>query len=73
MRLVKVAGNWVWNWEFRSHDPVVFTNWQSGQPNRLEVEHCVEMYGYSQTGLWNNAGCNEYKSYICEKEEGKNQ
>jgi hypothetical protein len=64
-----VAGTWVW--EFRSNDFSSYNNWQSGEPNGLGVERCVEMYGYGQAGLWNDARCYGYKSYICEKEEGK--
>jgi hypothetical protein len=29
------------------------------------------MYGFAQAGFWNDANCRGYKSYICEKEEGK--
>lgn len=47
-----------------------FTNWQPGQPNGLGTQLCVEMDGFFQPGLWNDANCHGTKSYICEKEEG---
>ncbi|XP_028395588.1 macrophage mannose receptor 1-like [Dendronephthya gigantea] len=65
------AGQWVW--EFRSGDSLVFKNWQTGEPNGLGRERCVEMYGFAPVaGRWNDAYCNGPKSYICEKEEGQN-
>lgn len=62
------AGQWVW--EFRSNDSLNYKNWQSGEPNGLGRERCVEMYGHAQAGFWNDANCNGWKSYFCEKEEG---
>ncbi|XP_028395191.1 uncharacterized protein LOC114519267 isoform X2 [Dendronephthya gigantea] len=64
------AGQWVW--EFRSNDSLKYKNWQSGEPNSLGKERCVEMYGHAQAGYWNDASCYGWKSYICEKEEGQN-
>ena len=38
-------------WEFRSNDPSSYNNWQSGEPNGLGVERCVEMYVMARRSL----------------------
>ena len=45
--------------------------WESGEPNNLETEDCVEML---KTGLYNNIQCNTNLNvigYICERKIGK--
>ena len=43
--------------------------WESGEPNNLHVEHCVDM---RQGGGYNNINCRrkfEYIGFICEKKK----
>ena len=49
---------------------ITFTNWASDEPNGVWTEppeHCVEMYSERErAGKWNDKGCSDLKSYICE-------
>jgi hypothetical protein len=48
------SGNYVWS----SGEPVTFTNWYSGEPNNIGLEHYTYMigpeYGSTGQGQWNN-------------------
>ncbi len=45
---VASAGTYVWS----SGEPVVYTNWNAGEPNNIGVEHYTEFFG--SNGEWNN-------------------
>ena len=44
------SGNFVWS----SGEPVIYTNWYSGEPNNIGLEHYVNMVEEAAPGEWNN-------------------
>ncbi len=44
----KANGHWSW----LNGDPVTYTNWSSGEPNYMGIEHYGSIWG---DGTWNNA------------------
>ena len=41
-------------WKWITGEAWSYANWDSGEPNNLTSEHCVEMYGAVKGGVWNN-------------------
>jgi hypothetical protein len=55
-------GSWLWN----TGETVVFTNWDSGQPdNGSGSEDCALMRG---SGRWNDDQCGSDHGYVCERD-----
>ncbi|XKL63417.1 hypothetical protein PGB90_005781 [Kerria lacca] len=52
--------------------PIVFTNWNAGEPNNFkyengEEEHCLELWNRDGKGLkWNDSPCSFETYFICE-------
>lgn len=55
------AADWRWSDEGTSS---TWTNWEVGEPNNLDTEHCTELY--LDKGTWNNTLCDELHLWICE-------
>ncbi|CAB4031450.1 Hypothetical predicted protein [Paramuricea clavata] len=55
------------HWAWSNGDKLNFTEWNKGEPNNLETEHCVEIL--KGLKFWNNKGCdkNQALAWICEK------
>jgi hypothetical protein len=57
---VSAEGSFVWS----NGEAVVYTNWQSGEPNNSGNEDCTHAY---TSGRWNDIPCTGYPArYICE-------
>jgi len=54
-------GHFTW----MNQDPVVYTNWASGEPSGEEEEDCVAM---GEDGTWSDEHCKEDLPYICQKD-----
>ncbi len=53
-------GSWVWS----NGESVVYTNWNSGEPNDASGEDCAHTYS---SGTWNDIPCTGYPArYVCE-------
>jgi hypothetical protein len=61
----KLRKNAHWTWS--NGDKLNFTNWNKGEPNDLEKEHCGEIL--KGLRFWNNKECdgNQAWTWICEK------
>jgi len=53
-------GTWIWT----TGEPLVFVNWNTGEPNNSGNEDCAEFY-YSSND-WNDEGCADSNAFICE-------
>ncbi|XP_072020262.1 macrophage mannose receptor 1-like [Amphiura filiformis] len=59
---LSVEGGWQWS----SGDPFRYLNWNPGEPNNQEEEHCGQVYIAS--GKWNDNDCSQDTvGYICKK------
>uniref|UniRef100_A0A1B0CMB6 Putative c-type lectin n=1 Tax=Lutzomyia longipalpis TaxID=7200 RepID=A0A1B0CMB6_LUTLO len=64
----------MWRW-IATGEPVVYTNWNNGEPNDLnEIEHyfeyCVFVYGPPTShikGRWNDENCFKKHYFVCER------
>lgn len=72
-----IAGNdlgyfrsWFW---MTTGKPVVYKNWQEGEPNNVnEGEHCIHLHHLNSL-KWNDSKCENEWYYICEKVAGNCQ
>lgn len=52
--------------------PLTYKMWDTGEPNQLEREHCVEFF--LDDGTWNNYVCNTNRNerigYVCKNKGG---
>ncbi len=59
-------GKWVWS----NGEPVVYTNWQAGQPSNSQVggvtENCGSITAFNKTKFWNDVPCISQFAFICE-------
>lgn len=62
-------GSFFW---MSSGRPIVFTNWNAGEPNNFkyengEEEHCLELWNRDGKGLkWNDSPCSFETYFVCE-------
>ncbi|TFK09509.1 pseudouridylate synthase 7 homolog-like protein [Platysternon megacephalum] len=49
--------------KYLNGENIVYSNWQTGEPNDNGVEDCVEMYS---NGKWNDKSCGEKQLIVCE-------
>nr|XP_039269898.1 uncharacterized protein LOC120344668 isoform X2 [Styela clava] len=54
-------------WRWIDGSPFNYVNWNSGEPNNVNNEDCVEMV--VDHGYWNDLSCGDSRGYICEKED----
>lgn len=50
--------------------PLTFTSWLPGEPNRIGVERCIEMWNGNIIGnplKWNNSLCDQENYFVCER------
>lgn len=52
-------GSWVWD---STGQPIIYTNWQIGEPNGDNTINCAEIY---LDGTWNDISCDELKLALC--------
>ncbi|XP_072042890.1 macrophage mannose receptor 1-like [Amphiura filiformis] len=56
-------------WKWTDGTQVDFNAWTEGEPNNVDDEDCVGMYGnitqQDSRGLWNDFRCNASMTYIC--------
>lgn len=58
------SGHWVW---LSSGRPIVYTNWEAGEPNGGVIkEVCLEMRILNHGLTWNDLGCSSNLYFICE-------
>ncbi|MFW9990810.1 MAG: lamin tail domain-containing protein [Candidatus Odinarchaeota archaeon] len=57
-----------WRWVTYPAESLVWSNWNTGEPNYLGAERYVHMYPTSSTlsGKWNNLGSGSCLYYVCE-------
>ncbi|MBM4353906.1 MAG: hypothetical protein FJ109_08935, partial [Deltaproteobacteria bacterium] len=53
---------WVWLWI--TGEPWGYAPWAPNEPNNQGNEDCLMMWS---NGTWNDAGCNGYMPYVCER------
>ena len=46
--------------------PIVWKNWNTGEPNNMSNEDCVESVLKGSKGKWNDCRCNRRRSFVCE-------
>lgn len=52
------------DFEWVNSAPLVFENWNDGEPNDLGGEDCVELR--DSGGLWNDLPCSHSRYFVCE-------
>ena len=58
-----MPGQFVW----ASGQVAPYRNWAPGQPdNAMGKEHCVQLYDGMKSTQWNDLGCGEPRSYLCQ-------
>ncbi|CAK8681517.1 unnamed protein product [Clavelina lepadiformis] len=53
-------------WRWSDGSPFNFIFWDSGEPNNVEYEDCMFIYG-TKNGAWNDDDCYKYHPSVCEK------
>jgi len=48
--------------------PLAYSNWDIGEPNNVEDEDCVHIWGFSEQNTWNDNKCEHYLNFFCEIE-----
>ena len=58
------TNRWIWT----DGSDTIFTNWNKGEPNNPDTEHCAYMYGSNNVRKWNNIKCDNSRFAICQKQ-----
>jgi len=67
--------SWVWSYNPAETTPIVYNNWESGQPQNLRSTDCMMIMGGRFTGYrhrmykWHDLDCANKMDYLCEKRE----
>ena len=62
---LKYANTTDTNWAWSNGEKLNLTNWNVGEPNYIDVEHCVQIL--KKVNSWNNKECDVRLPWICEK------
>lgn len=56
-------------WSWTDGQEMDYENWDTGEPNNLETEHCTNVKNIPSTsshGTWNNLPCSMTRAFGCE-------
>ena len=66
---IGLSDQWQENkWETPDRKATAYTQWNSGEPNNVNNEDCVEQ---RSSGKWNDLPCSHKHPFICQFEPGR--